>query len=106
MAPLFLEVNKSTSQQVNKSTSQQVNESTSEFFEILVTPTKGVSSVSGVSSVPQREKVFVLVFVFVHRGVSGVSLKEGTLTKPEGRLTKRACERLTKCAARLTEQSA
>ena len=43
----------------------------------------GVSSVSGVSSVPHQR---------------------GPLTKREARLTKRTCERLTKCEARLTHK--
>ena len=76
----------------------------------------GVSSVSGVSGVSFRfwtKKTPVFGPNRNKTGVSGVSSvsavpsvphQRGPLTKREARLTKRACERLTKCDARLTHK--
>ena len=72
-----------------------------------------VSSVSGVSGVSCRfwtKKSPVFGPNRNKTGVSGVSAvpsvphQRGPLTKREARLTKRACERLTKCEARLTHK--
>ena len=81
--------------------------------EARLTHKKGVPSVSSVSSVSFRfwtKKSPVFGPNRNKTGVSSVSAvpsvphQRGPLTKREARLTKRACERLTKCEARLTHK--
>ena len=70
----------------------------------------GVSGVSGVSFRFWTKKSPVFGPNRNKTGVSSVSAvpsvphQRGPLTKREARLTKRACERLTKCEARLTHK--
>ena len=79
-------------------------------LKIGVSSVSGVSGVSGVSFRFWTKKSPVFGPNRNKTGVSSVSAvpsvphQRGPLTKREARVTKRACERLTKCEARLTHK--